>query len=94
MGLTNATNIIEICTIYGVHCLCSIFSEAGHFYQTVKWIINAADYFIAHHNGQVPSNVTVQELSTLHGVGYRTANIIITTAFDRVDGIPSDIHVL
>ena len=76
MGLTNATNVIKICTIYGVDCLCSIFSEAGHFYQNVKRIINMADYFIGHHNGRVPSNITVQELSTLHGVSYKTASII------------------
>ena len=94
MGLTNATNVIEICTIYGVDCLCSIFSEAGHFYQNLEQIINVADYFIAHHNTQVPSNITVQDLSTLHSVGYKTANIVVTTTFDRVDRIPSDIHVL
>ena len=70
------------------------FSEAGCFCQNVEWIINTADYFIAHRNGRVPSNITVQELLTLHGVGYKSANIVVTTAFDRVNGIPSDIHVL
>ena len=79
------------------HIWCQLFMQ--YFFRSwtflpKRQVLNAANYFIAHHNGWVPSNITVQDLSTLHGVSYKTANMIVTTAFDRVDGIPSDIHVL
>jgi endonuclease III len=38
--------------------------------------------------------ISTNKLCTLLGVGYKTANIVITTSFGRVEGIPSDIHVL
>jgi endonuclease III len=93
-GLTSAPAVIDIAQRYGLDMFCSLFSESGRYYQNAERILNAADYFVQRHNGRIPNNINVGELSTLLGVGYKTANIVITTAFRRVEGIPSDIHVI
>ena len=46
------------------------------------------------HNGIIPHNLSVLELTSLYSVGYKMMNIVITSAFHHVEGIPSDIHVL
>ena len=93
-GLTSASAVIDVTSRYGVDCLCSLFAESGRYYQNAERILNAADYFFQKHNGRIPRNVSVAELCTLHGVGYKTANIVLSTAFNRIDGIPSDVHVM
>jgi endonuclease-3 len=93
-GLTSAIAVNDVVQQYGLNTLCSLLSETGRFYQNAERIINAADYFIQQHNGRIPTTISVNELCTLFGVGYKTANIVVTTAFGRVDGIPSDIHVI
>ena len=94
MGFTCSRLVLEICAIYRIDCLCSLFSESGWFYQNIERIVNASDYFMQRHNGIIPHNISVLELASLHSVGYKTANIVITSAFHCVKGIPSDIHVL
>lgn len=93
-GLTSARGVVEIVEQYGVDSLCSLMSGTGRFYQNTERIVNAADYFIQCHKGTIPEDVTIPELCSLLGVGYKTANIVVTTAFKRIDGIPSDIHVI
>ena len=93
-GLTSARGVFEIVQQYGVDSLCSLMSESGRFYQNTERILNAADYFLQQHHGMIPADVTVNELCQLLGVGYKTANIVVTTAFKRIEGIPSDIHVI
>ena len=78
----------------GVDAFCALIAKPGRFHNNAERIINAADYFVQKHKGYIPPDITIQELSTLHGVGYKTANILITSAFQRVDGIPSDVHVI
>ena len=94
MGFTCSHLVLEICAIYGMDCLCSLFSESGWFYQNIERIVNALDYFMQCHNGIIPHNISVLELASLHGVGYKMAIILITSAFHGVEGIPSNIHVL
>jgi endonuclease-3 len=93
-GLTSARGVVEIVQQYGVDSLCSLMSESGRFYQNTERILNAADYFLQQYHGTVPVDVTITELCTLLGVGYKTANIVVTTAFKRIEGIPSDLHVI
>ena len=93
-GLTSATAVIDISQRYGMDALCSILSEPGRFYKNAEHIVNAADYFIQEHNGVIPTNISIQELTTLLGIGYKTAAIVIEASFDRSEGIPSDIHVM
>jgi endonuclease-3 len=79
---------------FGVDSFCSLLSESGRFYQNAERILNAAEYFVQRHHGRIPNDITIPELCSLHGVGYKTANIVLTTCFKRMDGIPSDIHVM
>lgn len=93
-GLTSARGVVEIVQQYGEDSLCSLMSGLGRFYQNTERIVNAADYFIQFHKGTIPEDVTIPELCSLLGVGYKTANIVVATAFKRIDGIPSDKHVI
>jgi endonuclease-3 len=93
-GLTSARGFVEVVQKYGPDSVCCLMSESGRYYQNVERIINAASYFVERHGGRIPATITTNELCTLLGVGYKTANIVITTCFGRVEGIPSDIHVL
>ena len=93
-GLTSAQAVIEIALQFGMNALCCLLSECGRYYPNTERIVNAADYFCQRHDGKIPHNITIYELTTLHGIGYKTACIIIEAAFDRVDGIPADIHVI
>jgi endonuclease-3 len=93
-GLTSANAVIDIVGRYGSDAFCALLSESGRYYQNAERIMNAADYFVLRHKGRIPEDISVNELCTLLGVGYKTANIVVTTAFRRVDGIPSDIHVI
>ena len=87
-------NVIEFAKMYGMDVLCSLLTSTGRFYQNAERIVNAADNFVSLHGGIIPPNISVEEIGTLFGVGYKTANIVITYAFDRMDGIPADIHVI
>ena len=93
-GLTSANDIVEVVKQYGPDSLCCLMSQSGRYYQNVERILNAASYFVERHGGRIPATITTKELCTLLGVGYKTANIVITTSFGRVEGIPSDIHVI
>jgi endonuclease III len=77
-----------------VDSFCSLLAEGGRYYLNAERILNAADYFVQKHNGKVPSTISIHELCTLLGIGYKTANIVVTMAFSRMDGIPTDRHVL
>jgi endonuclease III len=93
-GITSPTGVVEVVKSIGVDALCALFSESGRFYQNVNRILNAADYFIQQHKGRIPPSISVNELCKLQGIGYKTANIVLTSSFHRVEGIPSDVHVL
>ena len=93
-GITSATGTIKVANYFGMDVFCSLLSECGKFRQNAERIVNCADYFIQRHNGTIPSNISLQELLTLPGIGYKTAIIILHTAFNRNEGIPSDVHVI
>ena len=93
-GMTSAAAVLEIAEKYGMDALYCLLSESGRYYQNTERIVNAADYFIQKHNGTIPKEITIHELITLNGIGYKTACIILESAFGRVDGIPADIHVI
>ena len=93
-GITSSRAVIDASDQFGPDAICSMFSEPGRYYQNTERIINAANYFMKHYGGRIPSNITIEELSTLTGIGYKTAAIIVESSFGRSDGIPSDIHVI
>lgn len=57
-----------------------------------KNIINACKILVEKYNGRVPD--TMDELIDLPGIGRKTANTILITAFGKVEGIPVDTHVI
>lgn len=93
-GLTSARGVIELVNQFGVDGYCALLAPSGRYYQNAERILNAADYFVQRHHGRIPKDISIVELCSLLGVGYKTANIVVTTAFQRIDGIPSDMHVI
>ena len=63
----------------------------GFFRSKAKNIIGAAIKMVADYEGTVPQ--TMAELTTLPGVGRKTANIVLYNAFGIVEGIAVDTHV-
>ncbi|MBU5425865.1 endonuclease III [Tissierella pigra] len=61
------------------------------FYKTKgKNILETCRLLIENHNSQVPD--TMEELTKLPGVGRKTANVVLSNAFD-IPGIAVDTHV-
>ena len=61
------------------------------FRNKTKAVIAAAKIVADDFGGKVPR--TVAELTTLPGVGYKTANVILGELYDIWEGIPTDTHV-
>lgn len=66
--------------------------STGFYRNKAKNIINAAKKIIKDFGGKVPD--TMQGLVTLPGVARKTANIVLTSGFGKVEGIAVDTHVL
>lgn len=65
---------------------------ATGFYKTkAKHIIAASKKIVSCFNGRVPDSM--EKLITLDGVGRKTANIILSVAFKKREGIAVDTHV-
>lgn len=61
------------------------------FRNKTKAIIGAAKLVESNFKGKVPK--TVEELVTLPGVAYKTANVVLGELYDIWEGIPTDTHV-
>jgi len=57
-----------------------------------KNIINTCKILVEKYNGKVTE--TMDDLTTLPGIGRKTANTILINAFGKVEGIPVDTHVI
>src|SRR3989344_2808410 len=66
-------------------------SSVPFFRNKTKAIIAAAKDIVKKHGGKVPK--TAHDLQSLHGVGYKTAHVILGELFDIWEGIPTDTHV-
>ena len=66
-------------------------SSVTFFRNKSKAIIAAAKKVEKEFAGKVPR--TVEELETLPGVGYKTANVILGELYEIWEGIPTDTHV-
>jgi len=64
----------------------------GFYRNKAKNIINASQQITNRFKGKVPQ--TMKELLTLPGIGRKTANIILTFAFGKIEGIVVDTHVI
>jgi endonuclease-3 len=63
----------------------------GFYRQKARFIKYACQMIIKEFNGKVPH--TMEALLQLHGVGRKTANIVLNRAFNVVVGIAVDTHV-
>jgi endonuclease-3 len=65
--------------------------STGFFRNKTRSIIGAAKAIVADFGGRVPD--TMAELVTLPGVARKTANIVLSSAFGKAEGIAVDVHV-
>lgn len=63
----------------------------GFYKNKAKMIINCCKKIVSDFNGKVPD--TLEELTTLPGVGRKTANVVLGSAFNK-QAIAVDTHVL
>lgn len=68
-----------------------VVHSTGFFRQKAKNLVAAAKIVMQDHNGQVPSTMT--GLLTLPGVARKTANIVLSNALGKHEGIAVDTHV-
>jgi endonuclease III len=64
--------------------------STGFFRAKAKNIQSCARALVERHGGRVPR--TMEELTALPGVGRKTANVVLGTAF-QIPGLPVDTHV-
>lgn len=67
-----------------------IIKSCGFFRQKTKSVISAAQGLVAEHGGRVPSDR--ESLEALRGVGRKTANVVMSVAFDEA-AFAVDTHV-
>ncbi len=65
--------------------------SAGFFRNKAKSILGAAGKIVADFGGRVPDSMA--ELVTLPGVARKTANIVLSGAYKKAEGIAVDVHV-
>jgi endonuclease III len=68
-----------------------IIHSLGFFHSKARRVIGCAQTLITEFDSEVPRSAA--ELMRLPGVGRKTANVILNTAFDIVEGIAVDTHV-
>jgi endonuclease-3 len=66
-------------------------SSLSFFRNKAKAVIAAAKVIEKDFKGKVPR--TVPELTTLPGVAYKTANVVLGELYEIWEGIPTDTHV-
>jgi endonuclease-3 len=69
----------------------AIVKPTGFYHNKTKSIMAAARMVIGEFGGKVPD--TMEELMRLPGVARKTANIVISNAFGKTEGIAVDTHV-
>ncbi len=68
-----------------------LIQPTGFFRNKAKSIIGMAQALVAEHGGEVPN--TIDALVALPGVGRKTANVVLGSAFGVNEGVVVDTHV-
>ena len=68
-----------------------IIRSLGFYKTKARHCVEAAQAIVADFGGEVPP--TMAELTSLSGVGRKTANIVLNVSFGIVEGIAVDTHV-
>ncbi|MDR1260047.1 MAG: endonuclease III [Endomicrobium sp.] len=66
--------------------------SAGFFRNKAKNIVGSAKLIMSEYNGNVPQ--TMKKLLKLPGVARKTANVVLSSAFKKIEGIVVDTHVM
>lgn len=69
----------------------ALIHSTGFFRNKARAIRNCCRAIVERHGGHVPR--TMAELTQLEGIGRKTANVVLGTAFGVADGIVVDTHV-
>lgn len=69
----------------------SVIYSTGFFRRKARHLVAAARMIRNEHGGEVPD--TMEALTRLPGVARKTANIVLSYGFGRVEGIAVDTHV-
>jgi endonuclease-3 len=69
----------------------TIIKSIGFYHVKARHCVECARKIMTDFGGEVPH--TMRELETLPGVGHKTANIVMNTAFGEAQGIAVDTHV-
>ena len=65
--------------------------QTGFFRNKARAVIACSQAIVEKHGGNVPD--TMEELTALPGVGRKTANVVLSNAFNKAVGIVVDTHV-
>ncbi|EFL50510.1 endonuclease III [Solidesulfovibrio fructosivorans JJ]] len=68
-----------------------VVRSTGFFRQKAKNLVAAAGRMVEHYGGAVPD--TMEALTSLPGVARKTANIVLSNALGKHEGIAVDTHV-
>ncbi len=68
-----------------------IIRSTGFFRSKARHIIAASRAIVERHGGEVPRSM--EELTALEGIGRKTANVVLGTAFGLASGVVVDTHV-
>ena len=68
-----------------------VVRSTGFFRAKATNLIGTARGLVTNHNGELPR--TIEELTALPGVGRKTANVLLGTAFGIASGVVVDTHV-
>ncbi|MFZ9759830.1 MAG: endonuclease III [Candidatus Kapaibacteriota bacterium] len=68
-----------------------LIHSTGYYKAKAKNIISCSEQIISRFEGELP--LTIEELTTLPGVGRKTANVLLGNAFGINAGITVDTHV-
>lgn len=69
-----------------------IIKPTGYYHKKAQRIKTLAEILIKEYCGEVPKSVG--ELTKLPGVGRKTANMVLANAFNIVEGVVVDTHVM
>lgn len=74
-----------------VRSLEKFVKSTGFYHVKARRIRDISRMIVRDFSGRVPD--TMEDLLTLPGVGRKTANIVLSAGFDRIEGIAVDTHV-
>ena len=69
----------------------SIIKQCGYYRQKARFIRDSCRMLVREKNGRVPKSL--EELTQLPGVARKTANVVLSVAFDINEGVAVDTHV-